>query len=162
MGDRKFPRQHHPAHAQRRGFIDTLGAAEGHLGRGVQRQLGAQPADQPQQPEVLHQHGVHAGRHGQPHHALGLLQFVAEDQRIERQVALHPADVEERHEFGHFGGCEIDRSRTGVQPALQSEVHRIGPVGHRRPAQSQSPAGAINSGAVKTVAGMEGGSGALF
>ena len=130
LGDREFPRQHHPPHAQRLDLADALGAAEGHLGRGVQRQLGAEPVDQPQQAEVLHQHGIDARRHGQPHGLLGLLQFVAEDQRVERQISFDAAGAEEGHQFGQFGGGEVDGPGPGVEAALQAEIHGIGPVFH--------------------------------
>ena len=83
--------------------------------------------------EVLHEHGIDARRDGQPRGPLGLLQFVAEDQRVERQIALDAAGAEERHQFGQFGRGEVRRPRPGVETALQAEVDGVGPVFDRRP-----------------------------
>ena len=126
--DGEFPRQHHPPHAQRLDLADALGAAEGHLGRGVQRQLGAEAVHQPQQPEVLDEHGVDARRHGQPHGPLGLLQFVAEDERIERQYPLTPRVRRKVISSGNSSAAEIDGPGPGVETALQAEVDGVGAV----------------------------------
>ena len=67
--DRQLAGQHDALDAQRLGHADALGAGERHLRRGVNRQVGADRANQPHEPQVLHEHGIDA-RRGQPHDGL--------------------------------------------------------------------------------------------
>ena len=54
----QLPGQHRPGHAQPGGLLHPVQGVEGHLGGGVQRQVGGALAQRAHQPHVLHQHRV--------------------------------------------------------------------------------------------------------
>ena len=89
---------------------DPFLAGDRHLGRGVDLQVGSDGPDQPGQAQVLDDHRVDA-RHGQlADRRFDLGQLGREDQRIERDVASHPAAVEQRHDLGQVGPFEVGRA----------------------------------------------------
>ena len=87
--DRQLAGQHHALDPQLLGQADRLGTGHRHLRRGVNRQVGTDRANQPRQAQVLHQHGVDAGRGDAPHELLDLGQLAGKHQRVERHVGLH-------------------------------------------------------------------------
>ena len=56
--------------------------------------------------------------------ARGLVQFVIEDQGVERDVALDAAAVQGAHDFGQLGQVEADLGAGGE--VLEPEVHGVG------------------------------------
>ena len=132
--------------AKRLGHADALGAGERHLRRGVHGPIGAEGVNQPRGPQVLHQHGIDPGGDGLSGGKLQCRQLVVEDERVERDVALHAAAVQVAHQRGEFVGGEVDGPGAGVQAAAEAEIDGIGAVFHGGRAQAASPAGASSSG----------------
>ena len=117
--------------AEAAGVIDARRARHRHLGRGVDREVGGDPADESADARVLDDGGVDAGRDDRAERARGFGQFVGEDQRIEGHVALHAAAVQVGHELRQVGLFEVLGPDAGVE-AADAEEHRIGAVLDRR------------------------------
>ena len=122
--DRTFARQHDEVAAQFARELHARRAGDGHLRRGVNRKIRREPADQPADAHVLHDGGIHAGGDDGAQVFLGVGQFVLEDQRVERDVALHAAPMQELHQLRQIGVGEIVRPHPGVE-LVQAEVNRI-------------------------------------
>jgi len=58
--DGAFAGEHDEATAEFAGEFHAGGAGDGHLGRGMNRKIGREPADQPVKPRVLYNHRVNA------------------------------------------------------------------------------------------------------
>ena len=110
---------------------------------------------EPQQAEVLHQHGVHACCDGRPDDFFHRGQLVVEHERVECEIAADAAGAEKGHQLGQVGQAEIGCPGAGVKAALQSKIDGIGAVLHGRPAHSKSPAGAISSGKLRVGSGID-------
>ena len=132
LADRQLAGQHHSLEPQRLRHGKALGAGQGHLGRGVHRQLGADLADQPGQSEVLHHHGIGPRRGHAPHGLFQPRKLAGENHRIQRDVSLEPATAEEIHHFGQLYQVEVGRPGTRVEARVESEVDRVGPIFHGR------------------------------
>ena len=66
-----------------------------------------------QMPDVLHDRGVHAGGDHRAQILLGVGQFVFEDERVERDIALHAAPVQEFHQLRQIRLGEIVAPASG-------------------------------------------------
>ena len=96
-------------------------------------------------PQVLHQHGIDPGGDGLARGKLQCSQFVVEDERVERDVALDAAAVQVAHQRGEFVGGEVDGPGAGVQPAAEAEIDGIRAVFHggRRRKRRRRPGPAV-------------------
>ncbi len=92
---------------------------------------GAIAFDHAREAEILHDHRIHARRVEQAELPLGVRQFAGEDQRVERDVALHAVPVQELHEPRQILLGEIVRAQPGVE-SRQAEIDRVRAIGHRR------------------------------
>jgi len=118
----------------------------------VQRQLGADLARQPRDPEVLHDDGVGARAGDVRQGLLGDGQLAIEDQRVEGDESLHAFRMEELEDARKVGGGEVVRARPGVEAAAQSEIDGVRAAATAALRLSSSPAGASNSGFSSTFA----------
>ncbi len=59
-------------------------------------------ADQPHEPQVLHNDGVGPRRDDACDKSLGLGQFIGKNERVERDVPPHIVAVEVSHDLGQF------------------------------------------------------------
>ena len=138
--DRQLPAHHHPAHAQRFGEAGPLGVGDGHLGAGVEGQMGCGRARQARHPDVLHDEGVHPAARGMPYLSLDLGQFFVEDQGVEGEIAAAAVGMEAVHGFGQLPGGEAGGAGTGVEAAVQAEIDGVG-TGVQRGLELPRPAG---------------------
>ena len=94
--------EHHTGHAQVGAQLDAVQVVDGHLGGGVDGQVGGCLTQHPQHAQVLDQHRVHAdlsGLGGQPG-ALGHLPV--SEQGVEGEVHLHPSQMAVRNRRRKF------------------------------------------------------------
>ena len=124
--------EHDELGAEFAGELDPRGAGDRHLRGAVDWEVGGEGADQPADPHVLHNGGVHAGRDDGLQVILCLGDFIGEDEGVEGHVAAHAAAVEELHERRQVGRGEILRAHPRVEP-LEAEVDRVGAVFDRGP-----------------------------
>ncbi len=133
LGDREFAGEHDPLHPQPLGERDRLSARERHLRGAVEGEARADLPDERGRADVLHEHGIDAGGRHRFDHLCEFSQFVGEHERVERGVALEAAQVEHLHQRRQVVERKIRRAGPGVEPALQAEIHGIGPVFDRGP-----------------------------
>ena len=117
--------------AETAGVIDARRARHRHLGRGMNREVGRDAADEAADAGVLDDGGVDARRDDRAERACGLGEFVGEDQRVEGHVALHAATVQIGHQFRQVSLFEVLGPHAGVE-AADAEEHRVGAVLDRR------------------------------
>ena len=125
--ERTLARQHDKVAAEFARKLHTTGAGDGHLRRGMNREVGREPADQPANADILHDGRVHSGGDDGAQILLGLGHLVGEHERVEGDVALDAAPMEELHQLRQVGLGEIPRAHPGVELS-QAEVDRIGAV----------------------------------
>ena len=126
--DGEFPGEHHPLHAELLRQTDALGTGECHLRRGVQREIGTDRLDEAGGADGLDEHGVDARLSDGHDHLLELRQLVAEDERVERGVALEPPTMEHGHEPGQVVDREVRGPGPGVEAGLEAEIDGVGTV----------------------------------
>ena len=130
FGDREFAGQHHALDAEFLGGADALAAGERHLRRSVDGEVRAHRAQQSNEAEVLHEHGIDAG-FGELHDMLfDCFEFGGKDERVERDVAADAALVEKRHDLGQRVEMQIRGPGAGVESAFEAEVDGVGAVFH--------------------------------
>ncbi len=121
---RTLARQDHPLTSQFPGEGNARRAADGHLGGGVDRKIRRQPAHQPSDPHVLHDHRVGAGGDDRAQMRFGLGQFGLEHQGVERDISLDPAPMEKRHQPRQIGDGEIVGPHPGIE-FVEAEINGI-------------------------------------
>ena len=129
--DRTFPRQHDEIAAQLAGKLHASRARHRHLRRGVNREVRREASDEPADAHVLHDGCIDSRRNDGAKILFSLNHLILEDERVERDVTLHAAPVQELHQLRQIGLGEIVRAHPGVE-LLQAEVNRVRPVLHRR------------------------------
>ena len=139
--ERQFAGQHDPFHAQSLGHIDALGARQGHLRRGVDRQLGAHGPHQLQHAQVLDQHGVDAQFGQRADRLFDLRQLARKGQRIDGHVTAHPALMQQGQHVGQFFEGEIDGPVPRVKADLQTKINGVRAVFDRSPNAIAVPGG---------------------
>ena len=122
--DGTFPRQHDEVAAEFTGEFNAAGAGNGHLRRGVYRKIRREPADEPANAHVLHNHRVHAGGHHRAQIFFRVSQFVFKDQRVQRHVAAHAAPVQKFHQLRQIRLRKIVRPHPGVE-FFEAEINRV-------------------------------------
>ena len=90
----------------------------------MDRKIGREPPDEPANPHVLHDGGVHAGGDDRAQIIFRINQFVLKNQRVERDVTLDSATVQKLHELRQIGRGEIVRPHPRVK-FFEAEVNRI-------------------------------------
>ena len=91
-------------------------------------EVGTDRAQQADEAQVLHEHGIDAG-FGEPHDCCSIvLQLGGEDERVERDVAADAALVEKGHDLGQCIEMQIRGPGAGVESAFEAEVDRVGAV----------------------------------
>ena len=131
VSQRQLTREDHAADAQLARELDRRCVGARHLRRRVHRQRRRDGARQPEDPEILHDDRVRAGRRRGPHRALHRAELVIEHQRVERHVPAHAVLVQIAHRRRELGHIEVVRPSAGVEPR-EPEVHRVGARAHRR------------------------------
>ncbi len=131
LRNRDLAAKHGERSAEATSVIDARRARHRHLRRGVDREVGRDATDEAADAGVLDDGGVDAGRDDRAERARGLGEFVGEDQRIERHVALHAAAMQVGHELRQVGLFEVLSPDAGVE-AADAEEHRVGAVLDRR------------------------------
>ncbi|OQB92401.1 MAG: hypothetical protein BWX86_01839 [Verrucomicrobia bacterium ADurb.Bin122] len=127
VGEGVFAGEHDELRAELAGKLHAGGAGDRHLRGGVDREIGRERADEAGDADVLHDGGIDSGGDDGAQVALGVGEFVGEDEGVEGDVAAHAALVEERHEPGQVGEREVVGAHAGVE-ALEAEVDGIGAV----------------------------------
>ena len=69
----------------------------------MDRKVRGKRANQPADPDILHDGGVDPGRDHAAQVILGLGEFIREDERVEGDVAAHSPPVEIVHELRQVG-----------------------------------------------------------
>ena len=126
----QLPGQHRPGDAQIRGLLHPVQTVEGHLGGGVEGQVGGGLPQGAHQPQVLDQGGVHAqlGRldgavHRVPHLPVGA-------QGVKGEVHLHPPEMAVGNRRGKFVPAEVPGTPAGVELS-EAQIDRVRPCAHR-------------------------------
>ena len=126
--DRELAGQHHALDAELLGRANAFAAGERHLRRSVDRQVGTDRAQQPDEAEVLHEHGIDA-RFGEPHDMLlDRFELRREDERVERHIAADRPVVQKTNDLRQLVEMQIRRPRPRVEPRIEPEVNSIRPV----------------------------------
>ena len=90
----------------------------------MDRKIGRQFSDEPANPHVLHDGGVHAGGNDRTQIIFRINQFILENQRVERGIPFDPATVQKLHEPRQAGCGEIVRPHPRVE-FFEAEINRI-------------------------------------
>jgi hypothetical protein len=126
--DRQLARQDRAHDPEPPRELAALGRRDRHLRRGVQRQPRHDLLREPRDAEVLHDRRVRA-RLVDPAQLLAReRQLLLEDERVERDVALHAAPVQLGHHCAEAVEREVGRASARVESVLQPEVDRVGAV----------------------------------
>ena len=128
--DGTFPRQHDEVAAEFTGEFNAAGAGDGHLRRGVNRKIRREPADEPANARVLHNHGVHTGGNHRAQIFFRVSQFIFEHQRVQRHAAAHAAPAQKFHQLRQIGLREIVRPHPGIE-FFEAEINRVGAIFNR-------------------------------
>ena len=128
----QFASQDDSPHPQRGHRRQTFRTGQRHLSRRMQFQVGTHLANQTQQSQILHQHGIHIGL-GKPNDCpLDLRQLLGKNQRVQRDVTPHTPLVQIVHHLGQLIQVQIRGPHTRVEPRLQAKIDRIRTVLDRR------------------------------
>ena len=125
FGEREFARQGDAADAEALREPDAIGAGDTHLRAAVDFQVGRDLLRHADDAGVLHDDrvGSRLGDFGQ--RARRFVEFVAEDERVESDEALHPAPVEGGHHFRQFLQREPDLGAR--REVLEAEINGVRP-----------------------------------
>ena len=110
----------------------SLGAGDGHLRRGVERELRADRAGEPQRAQILHEDGVGSRAGNGRERLLGERKLAVEDQGVEGDESLDSLAMEEIEDARQILDGEVVRARPRVEAAAQAEIDGIGAGRHRR------------------------------
>ena len=110
-------REHNPLESQRLGLQRAVQRVNGHLGRGVQRQVGRTGADQPGHAQILHDQRVRARFVEKTHIVHRPIQLAVERDDIEGDVGLDAPDAAVADGLGHLLPREVLRAPAGVEGA---------------------------------------------
>jgi hypothetical protein len=121
--------KNHAGDAERAGEPHALGAADGHLGAGVQLLGGAHGAGQQGHRGVLHDErvdprGTHVAQDGLEGFELGL-----EDECVEGKTDFGPRAVTLGHHRGQLGPGDAGGPGAGVEAVAEAEVDGVGAGG---------------------------------
>ncbi len=109
------------------GEAKAFEAGDGHLGRGVDRQLGGDGADQAAEAEILDDEGVGAGLGDLADQGFGGVQLAGEEKGVECDVAQDAVAVESGERVGKSFDGEIGGAGAGVV-GLQAEIDGVGSI----------------------------------
>ena len=70
-------------------------------------QIRAKFPNQSHYPQILHQHGIHARLGNQTNVLFQAFQFAGENERVDSDIPLQTASVEQVHHLGQFIGREV-------------------------------------------------------
>src|SRR5579863_3886373 len=121
--DREFARQRYPLKSEALRQLYARDVGDAHLGTGVKFEIGRDPAGEADDSVVLHDQSVDANSGEIRNSGCRRVQFVFEDQRIERHIAAHAALVKRPHHFRKLFQIEAHLGPRGK--VLQAEVHGI-------------------------------------
>lgn len=107
---------------------EAIGGGDGHLGGGVDFDLGSELGSHFGEAEVLNDGGVDAGVLRVLELAGGGIEFAGEDEGVHGEEALHAVAVEEFHEFGEVLFGEVVGAEAGVEGG-EAEVDGVGASG---------------------------------
>ena len=128
--EREFAGQHDALDAKFTHIGDAARLGQRHLRGSVDVQSGYEALDQPNQADVLHDHRVDAVLGDRFYILDNGGEFIGEDQRVERNEALHVAIVQKSDDSRQFVRPEIGGAMPGIE-LRQTEVNRIGPIRRR-------------------------------
>ena len=124
LRNRTFAREDDEVAAEVAGELHTRRTRDGHLSRAVNGEVWREFSDEPTDAHVLHDGGVHASGDDGTQIIRGVGEFVLEDERVECDVALHAAPVEELHQLGQIRDREIMRPHPRIE-FFEAEVNRV-------------------------------------
>ena len=114
------------------------------------RRLSGGAMQEPRQADVLHEHGVHARRHGRP--PLPAFRRFRQS-KTEAGIVLGRGNI---HQFGHVGQAKRQPRRArALKPPCSPKIQRASTVLHGRPPHNPNRRrGASNSGKIRGVPGI--------
>ena len=125
FGEGQLSGQHYPLHAL---FIEETGACGGvdaHLGGSVDGQLRRSFPNEPEQPRVLYQQGIHRQRAGEFEKFQRCGQFVVPQQGVDGEIDFHTPAMAVFHRLAELIVVEIFRRSPGAECAAP-QIHRVG------------------------------------
>lgn len=99
----------------------------------MDRQVGGNSPDHPQQSQVLYEHPVGPRLGNLTHDRFQRLQLVGKRQRIQRHITPHAAAMQKCQQIRQVVYREPGRPRPGVERTVQAKIERICPIRHGRP-----------------------------
>ena len=136
----QLPGEHRTGHAQVGHHLYAVQIVDGHLGGGVDRQIGGHLAHHPQYAHVLHQHRVgsqSAGLHGK---VGGLRQLTVGEQGVQGQIDLGSPHMAIRNRRRKFLPGEILRVAAGIKISV-SQIDGVRAVLYSRRHGLHGPGG---------------------
>jgi hypothetical protein len=122
--ERQLARQHDARYAKLLRQRDPLGAGDAHLRAAVYLGAGGDAPHKLRNAHILHDEGVSARRGDGSDRLHGGFQLVVEDQRVEGDVALHPAAMQRAH---HLRQLVERKANLGARrEMLEAEVDGVG------------------------------------
>ena len=123
--DRQLARDHHPGQAEVRQQPDGERARRGHLGGGVDLEVGAHRARDPGDRGILDDDGVDARGRDAPQQLLDDGQLGLEHEGVERDVQPGAGAVDPRGDLVQAVGREVRGPGAGVEAVVEPEVDRV-------------------------------------
>ena len=136
----QLPGEHRPGEAQIGGHLHPVQVVEGHLGGGVDGQIGDDLAEHPQHAQILNEHRVGADGAGLGGHLRRLRQLPVGEQGVEGQVDLRPPQVAIRNRRRKLLLREIFRVAAGVKVPVP-QIDGVGAVLNSRRHGLHGPGG---------------------
>ena len=119
--------EHHPGKAQVGRLFDPLQVMDGHLGGGVDGEIGGRGPDHPGHPQVLDDEGVGPQLAEAEHRLPGPGQLPVGEEGVEGDIGFDPPQAAEAHGLLQVLPLQI----FGVAPGVEvpgAEIHGIGPA----------------------------------
>jgi len=114
----------HQVAAEVTGEFHACRAGDGHLRGTVDGKIRREFADEPTDADILNDGSVHTCSDYSAQIFRGIGEFVLEDERVECDVALHAAPMQELHQLGQIGDGEVVRSHPRVE-FFEAKVDRV-------------------------------------
>ena len=138
LGKRQLPCRHNAGKSRFLQRFGTGNVMHRHLRGCVQRQRGAMLPHRFRHGEILHDDRIRARCRNEPQGFEHILFFTILDQRVQRDIRLHPAQMARLHGVNKFFVSEVGGVAAGIE-AGRAEIHRIRPAAQSRGELFRSP-----------------------